>query len=301
MMGGTLSRSTTAALRRTELGDFLRTRRERLTPAMVGLPPGGRRRTPGLRREEVALLAGVGVTWYTWLEQGRDINASSQVLEAIARTLQMDHQERWHLFQLSGVTVLPEHTCVGVTPAGQQVLDQLDPFPAALVSQRFDIRGYNRAYNRMMGDLDSMRPEERNTLWLFFVNDQARAFCRSNRAEAGAHLVSSLRAAMAQHVGDPLWRELVARLSARSPEFDAIWRRHDVQREPDMNKEFDTPVGLLSLQVSKFANGESGQGGRLTVYTPRDAVTHVRLTELVEYDAAHRVEQLPAPVLEPVS
>ena len=97
----------TSTAGRAELAAFLRTRRERITPEDVGLPGGGRRRTPGLRREEVALLAGVGVTWYTWLEQGRDINASVQVLEAVARTLRMDSQERWHLFQLAGVTVVP--------------------------------------------------------------------------------------------------------------------------------------------------------------------------------------------------
>ena len=284
--------------RRTELGDFLRTRRERLTPAMVGLPPGGRRRTPGLRREEVALLAGVGVTWYTWLEQGRNINASAQVIEAVARTLQMDQQERWHLFQLAGVTAAPPPSeCLGVTEALQAVLDQLDPFPAAIVSPRFDIRGYNRAYNRMMGDLDSMRPQERNTAWLFFVSDVARRFCVGNREHAGAHMVASLRAAMTQHVDDPLWRDLVARLRRSSAEFDEHWRRHDVTRDDDVHKDFETPVGVLRLQVSRFTTGDSGQGGRLTVFAPRDAVTHVRLTELVEYDAAQRATASTEPVL----
>jgi transcriptional regulator with XRE-family HTH domain len=287
-----------SSTRRTELGDFLRTRRERLTPEMVGLPPGGRRRTPGLRREEVALLAGVGVTWYTWLEQGRNINASAQVIEAIARSLQMDQQERWHLFQLAGVTVVPPSSCTGITAAAQAVLDQLDPFPAAIVSPRFDVRGYNRAYNRMMGDLDAMPPEQRNTAWLFFVGDTARRFCLGNRAQAGAHMVATLRAAMTQHVDDPLWRELVARLRRSSAEFDEHWRRHDVTRDADIDKDFDTPVGVLRLQVAKFTTGDSGQGGRLTVYTPRDAVTHVRLTELVEYDATHRAAAVPAPVLE---
>src|SRR3954447_8294756 len=115
--------------RRTELADFLRTRRERITPDDVGLPAGGRRRTPGLRREEVALLAGVGVTWYTWLEQGREINASVQVLESIARTLQMDAQERWHLFQLAGVTLVPPAPeCTQIGAGGRRLLDQLDPF-----------------------------------------------------------------------------------------------------------------------------------------------------------------------------
>ncbi len=231
------------------------------------------------------------------LEQGRDINASTQVIEAIARTLQMDQQERWHLFQLAGVTVAPPSQCTGITASTQAVLDQLDPFPAAIVSPRFDVRGYNRAYNQMMGDLDALPPEQRNTIWLFFVSDTARRFCLNNRAAAGAHLVASLRAEMTQHVDEPLWRDLVARLRRASAEFDEHWRRHDVTRDADIDKDFDTPVGVLQLRVSKFAAGDSGQGGRLAVYTPRDAVTHVRLMELVEYDAAHR--PTPEPVLEP--
>ncbi|HWJ81345.1 MAG TPA: helix-turn-helix transcriptional regulator [Nocardioides sp.] len=275
--------------RRTELADFLRTRRERLTPDDVGLPSGGRRRTPGLRREEVALLAGVGVTWYTWLEQGRAINASVQVLEAIARTLRMDSQERWHLFQLAGVTVVPPASqCPGLPEGGQDVLDQLDPFPSAIVSARYDLLAYNRAYNRMMGDLDGIEPGERNTLWLFFTNPYMQGICLGNREVAAAHLVGTMRAAMAQHVDDPLWTGLVQRLCEASEEFDAIWRRHDVVDRALPLKDFTSPVGDLHLQVTRFEVGESG-AARMMVYSPRDEATRARLDQLVEYDAAHRL------------
>lgn len=277
------------SLRRTELADFLRTRRERLTPDDVGLPSGGRRRTPGLRREEVALLAGVGVTWYTWLEQGRDINASVQVLEAIARTLRMDSQERWHLFQLAGVTIVPPPSrCPGLPDGGQDVLDQLDPFPAAIVSARYDLLGYNRAYNRMMGDLDAVEPGERNTLWLFFTHPYMQGLCIGNRETAAAHLVGTMRASMAQHVDDPLWTGLVQRLREASEEFDAIWRRHDVVDRALPLKDFTSPVGDLHLQVTRFEVGEHGDA-RMMVYSPRDAGTRARLSQLVEYDAAHRL------------
>ncbi|GAA3824743.1 helix-turn-helix transcriptional regulator [Nocardioides panacisoli] len=281
--------SIATSRRRTELADFLRTRRERLTPDDVGLPTGGRRRTPGLRREEVALLAGVGVTWYTWLEQGRDINASVQVLEAIARTLRMDSQERWHLFQLAGVTIVPPPSqCPGLPAGGQDVLDQLDPFPAAIVSSRYDVLGYNRAYNRMMGDLDAVEPGERNTLWLFFTSPYMQGLCLGNRDTAAAHLVGTMRAAMAQHVDDPLWTGLVQRLCEASEEFDAIWRRHDVVDRALPLKDFTSPVGDLHLQVTRFEVGENG-GARMMVYSPRDSTTRDRLGQLVEHDAAQRL------------
>ncbi|GAB4083095.1 helix-turn-helix domain-containing protein [Modestobacter muralis] len=277
--------------RRTELADFLRTRRERVTPDDVGLPSGGRRRTPGLRREEVALLAGVGVTWYTWLEQGRDINASVQVLEAISRTLRMDTQERWHLFQLAGVTVVAPSTnsCDVVGEAAQAVLDQLDPFPTVVLSRRYDILGYNRAFNALAGDLDSIDPGERNQLWLFFTHPWWRDVCLNRRPEAGAHLVANLRAGLAEHLDDPLWTELVRRLREASPEFETLWRRHDVMDRGMPAKDFRSPVGDLHLQLQRFQAGELSGGARMMVYTARDEVTRARLDDLVAWDARQRL------------
>ena len=276
--------------KRAELADFLRTRRERLTPDDVGLPSGGRRRTPGLRREEVALLAGVGVTWYTWLEQGRDINASVQVLEAIAGTLRMDSQERWHLLQLAGVTVVaPGSPCHVVGEAGQAILDQLDPFPATVLSQRYEILAYNRAYNALAGDLDARDPGERNQLWLFFTDPHWRDLCIANRAEAAAHLVGTLRAGLADHLDDPLWTELVRRLREASEEFDALWRRHDVVDRALPAKDFRSPVGDLHLQLTRFHAGQLPGGARMMVYTPRDEITRARLHQLVAADPAQRL------------
>jgi hypothetical protein len=277
--------------RRSELADFLRTRRERVTPDDVGLPSGGRRRTPGLRREEVALLAGVGVTWYTWLEQGRDINASVQVLEAIARTLRMDTQERWHLFQLAGVTVVAPaaKTCDTVGEAARDVLDQLDPFPTVVLSPRYEMLAYNRAFNALGGDLDSIDPGERNQLWLFFTNPYWRDICLNRRPEAGAHLVANLRAGLAEHLDDPLWTGLVRRLREASPEFEALWRRHDVMDRGMPAKDFRSPVGDLHLQLQRFHAGELAGGARMMVYTPRDEVTRARLHQLVAHDSAQQL------------
>jgi transcriptional regulator with XRE-family HTH domain len=267
--------------RRTELADFLRSRRERITPEDVGLPPGGRRRTPGLRREEVALLAGVGVTWYTWLEQGREINASVQVLEAIARTLRMDAQERWHLFQLAGVTLVPPvRECTQVGEGGQRLLDQLDPYPAVMLSARWDIVAYNRAYNWLCGDVDSIDPGERNQAWLLFTNEHWKSMC-VRRTEARAHLVGSMRMAMGQHADDPLWAGLVQRLREASEEFADLWSRHDVVDRAMPAKDFRSAVGDLHLETQRFGVGQSGLN-RMMVYVPRDDVSEARLRQLVE-------------------
>ena len=150
------------AIRRQELAGFLRSRRERIAPEQVGLPPAARRRTPGLRREEVATLAGVGVTWYTWLEQGRDINASPQVLDAVARTLLLDPHERDHLFRLADVpdgSSLAE--CKALPPTAQTLLDQLEPFPAVVRNARYDMLAWNPAFDQLMGPL--ARPALRGT------------------------------------------------------------------------------------------------------------------------------------------
>src|SRR3954453_792246 len=156
--------------RRQALADFLKTRRARLAPQEVGLPAARRRRTRGLRREEVAQLAGVGVTWYTWLEQGRDINASPQVLAAITRALLFDPQERTHLFTLAGVpddTVAEE--CRVLAPTVQVILDQLEPFPALAVNGRYDLIAFNRIWASGFPDVTSLPNEDRNCLWLMFM------------------------------------------------------------------------------------------------------------------------------------
>jgi hypothetical protein len=213
-----------------------------------------------------------------------------QVLEAIARTLRMDTQERWHLLQLAGVTVVASAApCGGVGEAGQAVLDQLDPFPAAVLSPRYEILAYNRAYNRLAGDLDSIDPGERNQLWLFFTHPYWQDLCVSSRAEAAAHLVGTMRAAQAEHLDDPLWSELVRRLREASAEFEALWLRHDVMDRGLPAKDFRSPVGDLRLELVRFNAGQLPGGARMMVYAPRDEVTRARLHRLVADAAAPRL------------
>ncbi|MCU4186581.1 helix-turn-helix transcriptional regulator [Acidiferrimicrobium sp. IK] len=270
------------ALRRRELGAFLRSRRERIAPDQVGLSRSGRRRTPGLRREEVAALAGVGVTWYTWLEQGRDIRVSGEVLSAICRTLQFDPHERRHLFALAGSTESgPDRECTGVTPAIEIMLRQLVPLPACVLNGRFDILAYNRPYAVLCGDLDRVPYEDRNTLLLSLTYPEWRRAI-VDWDDAVARCVGQLRGSMADHVAEPAWKALVRRLSDESPEFAQMWAQRDVHQVENRVKLLLNPdVGLLRLDFTNLWAGPR-VGTRLVTYTPADAETEQRLRRLVE-------------------
>ena len=268
------------SIRRGELGAFLRSRRERITPEQVGLRRSRRRRTPGLRREEVAQLAGVGLTWYTWLEQGRDIHASAQVLESIARTLLFDPHERAHLFTLAGApdtTVGDEH--VAVPTAVQLLLDRLEPFPAIAVNGRYDLLAYNRTWLSAVPHVAALPAEDRNVLWLIFTDPSWRKL-NPDWEDAAARMVANFRAAMAEHVAEPAWKNLVARLHRSSPEFPAMWARHDVESPEGRVKRLQHPtVGLLRLDFT-YLWLDRRLGTRIVAYTPVDERTRRRLDEL---------------------
>jgi len=269
-------RSEPDLARRRELADFLRNRRERLSPEQVGLPVGGRRRTPGLRREEVAQLAGVGITWYTWLEQGRDINASEQVLEAISGTLRLDPHERAHLFLMAGAPMpVPDTECRAITPAMRAMLAKLDPYPAVVYSARTDILAYNRAYNWLF-DVDSLRFEERNSMLLCFTNPRWQA--RLPDWEDGLpRSVAQFRASMADHGAEPGWRSLVKRLRQESPVFAAQWEKHEVQPMRNHTKRVIHPdAGMLCFDYTHLWFGRQSET-RLTTYVPADPETAARL------------------------
>ncbi|HTR97113.1 MAG TPA: helix-turn-helix transcriptional regulator [Candidatus Acidoferrales bacterium] len=276
----TLPKLDADAIRRRELGDFLRHRRERIAPEQIGLPPSRRRRTPGLRREEVALLAGVGVTWYTWLEQGRDIHASPQVLDAIARTLLFDAPERAHLYTLAGATdTRPAVDCSSITPATQLVLDKLEPFPSLAVNGRYDLLAYNRVWASGFPEFEQVAPEDRNCLWLMFTNPAWRKTIL-DWDDTAARMVAQFRAGMAEHVAEPAWKELVARLRKASPEFAAFWERHEVQPPENRVKRVRHPdVGLLKLEYTYLWLGQR-IGTRIVTYSPVDEETRKRLDRL---------------------
>ncbi|MFI6392816.1 helix-turn-helix transcriptional regulator [Nonomuraea sp. NPDC050540] len=272
---------------RRELGDFLRTRRERLSPGRAGLPATGRRRTPGLRREEVAVLAGVGVTWYTWLEQGRPINVSTQVLRAVGRALHLDEAETRHLRRLAGVRT-PAADPVASDPAllaaFQPVLDKLDPYPACLQTRLFDVVAYNRAYRHLFTDMDLIPPGERNCAVQFFTDPDWRGRYVDDDIVA-TRMVARMRAAASAGTAGADASGVVGRLLERSDEFARLWSRHDVLLQHYEVKRLESPlVGLLQLNFVSTDVTETGH--RLMVMTPDDEETSRRLDAMAGARAA---------------
>jgi transcriptional regulator with XRE-family HTH domain len=271
---------TTSGHRRQQLAQFLRSRRARLTPGEVGLPAGQRRRTPGLRREEVAQLAGVGVTWYTWLEQGRPINASVQVLDAIARTLSLDHTEREHLYRLAEVPSVPPVVTETLRPEVQAVLDALVPVPAVVYNGRFDVLAWNQTYEAFFPGLCMAPVTERNAVWQMFVTP---ACCSpvGERDNELRSMVGNVRAAYARHLGEPAWTSFVDRLCSVSPEFAAMWAEHDVAGPQNWVKLFIHNLGEHKARVvsTAFSIAASPEV-KMVVYTPVDDEDREALTRI---------------------
>jgi transcriptional regulator with XRE-family HTH domain len=275
-----VSLANSSEARRRELAAFLRSRRERTRPEQVGLPPSRRRRTAGLRREEVAQLAGVGVTWYTWLEQARDINASPQVLEAVARALQFDRHEHAHLFTLAGLPVVTvEEQCEQLCPTARLLLDRLEPYPACVLTARWDVLAFNRVYASFFPDFESLEPDERNCLWLAFT-DPAWRRVLLDWEDVVSRMVAEYRAAMAERLDDPAWRSLVERLQRASAAFAAMWERHDVEATQGRLKRTRHPeVGVLRLEYTNLWLDQR-LGTRIVAFTPADAQAAGRLDRL---------------------
>jgi transcriptional regulator with XRE-family HTH domain len=275
--------------RRAELGKFLKARRARLSPGDFGMPPGSRRRTPGLRREEVALLAGVGVTWYTWLEQGRQINASTQVLDAVARTLRLDRAEREHLYRLAEATPLRAECARLVVPDTiREIVHSLDPLPASLINSRFDLLMSNRASEELFWEWHTMPCIHRNTLWCCMpcIHRNTLWCCVTEPSARGKfaeydsqirYMVARLRGAYGRHVGDPDWEEDIRRLAGMSREFAEFWARHEVAEAEPRNLTYLHPrAGPLSLAVSEL-NLPDLPEARVVVHTPRDDDTRAKM------------------------
>jgi transcriptional regulator with XRE-family HTH domain len=211
------------------LGAFLRARRARLTPADVGLAAGGHRRTPGLRREEVAVRAGISPDYYTRLEQGRPRVPTPAVLDALARALLLTDAERGYLHRIAAPRrPQPSAAPLPVSPAARALLDTLAGTPAFVAGPRFDLLAWNPLGSALMAGLAERPPHERNLLWQVFCCPYGAAAPANREPEdsIGAHLVAGLRTGHADRPADPDLTRLVARLSAASPEFAALWAMH---------------------------------------------------------------------------
>ena len=257
------------ASRRAELADFLKARRAALQPVDVGLPGCGRRRTPGLRREEVAQLAGVGTTWYTWLEQAREVRPSLSVLEAIAGALNLTSAERAHLIMLGRgeepPPVAPERE--RVSPTVRRLIENLGPNPAYLLGRRWDYLAWNSAYSAVFGDLAKVAPEERNSVWLLFM-DPARRELMPDWELSARRMIARFRADHARHIGDPGFESLVEGLLKASPEFRRWWPRHEVLGSSDGRKTLIHPTaGRLEFEHALFRRTEASDQ-MLVLYSP---------------------------------
>lgn len=228
--------------RRAELTDFLRSRRARLSPSEVGLLGGVRRRTPGLRREEVALLANIGETWYTRLEQGLLINVSPQVLDGIARALRLNETERRHLFLLAGQAVPDQHSDSDelVSPILRRVLAAFDPNPALVRGRRWDLLACNRAAKAVFDYDEDAEPKFKNMLWRFFM-DTSRRMCFPWET-IGPNLVAQFRSVAARYPDDPRFLSLIAELQENSEHFRRWWAQHDVSDVSEGLKRFNHPT-----------------------------------------------------------
>jgi transcriptional regulator with XRE-family HTH domain len=228
---------------RKELGEFLRSRRARLAPHDVGLPPGQRRRAAGLRREEVAQLCGLSVTWYTWIEQGRDISISAAALDRISAALRLGGEERAYLHSLAdNPRTLQENAEPENLPDGlQQLLDHQRELPAYVLGRFWDILGWNRAAAGLFGNFAAWPRNERNLLRYTFCNPAARRLIVDWDVRA-RRLVAEFRADCGPYLKDPFLMRFVARLEADSPEFMRLWRMRDVVARAGGTRRFRHPV-----------------------------------------------------------
>lgn len=257
--------------RRRELAAFLRSRRERLTPASVGLAEGFRRRTPGLRREEVALLAGVGTTWYTWLEQGRDVRPSPEVLSALADALKLDVAERRHLYLLN------DREPPSLRPSGAEavpapllrMLDSMTGQPAYVLGRRWDVLAWNRAAAVVFGDYGRRHGDERNVMHMVFADPAHRRLLIDWHLLAPAAL-AMFRAASVRYAGDPDFERLIAKLKSASAEFEQWWPRHEVLGPFAGRKRIDHPKAKrMHFEYTSLAVADQPDM-RLVAYMPLD-------------------------------
>jgi transcriptional regulator with XRE-family HTH domain len=264
------------------LGAYLRDRRTRLDPAALGFP-AGRRRTPGLRREEVAARAHISPTWYAWLEQGRGGAPSAEALSRIAAALMLTDVEREHLFLL-GLGRPPEvryRPADGVSPRLQRVLDSFEVCPALIKTATWDVVAWNQAALAVLADYEELPPGGRNILRLMFTSPGARAR-QTDWASVARHVVAAFRAEAARAGAGEAVAELVAELSAASSEFAALWAEHDVVAPGEGVKRLRLPGGaVLGLEYSSFAvDGRPDLA--MVVYAPATAADAARIRRILD-------------------
>jgi transcriptional regulator with XRE-family HTH domain len=254
-------------MNRDELAAFLRTRRDRLQPSDVGLASAGRRRTPGLRRQEVAQVAGMSVDYYIRLEQARGPRPSGQILAALARALLLTADEREYLFRVAGQNPPPAAPLSReISPGLRNLLDSMPDTPAYVVDAKYDVLAWNELATYFIGDLSSHPENDRNVIrWTFGRVGGSAPWSDEESARFARATVADLRSAYARYPSDAGMRALVTELLALSPQFAQMWSEHDVQARRPLIKRFVHPIaGPLEFECQVLHVGETGQ--RLIVY-----------------------------------
>lgn len=265
---------------RRELSEFLRTRRARVAPDAVGLKPGSRRRATGLRREEVAYLAGVGLTWYTWFEQGREIQVSTHFLENLARALRLNETERAHLFALAQHRAPPldPFATAPLSSLLQRVLDA-HPYPAYVRTARWDVVGWNRAAAFMFGDYAQLPPAERNIVWLVFTSASYRRLMLDWEPDA-RRILARFRVDFGRSGGIASTDDLVGSLERASDCFRKWWHEHDVRGDGEgIRRFYHEEMGEIEFEHVAFAV-DGAECLKMVAYTPRPGINAEKAREL---------------------
>lgn len=256
-----------------ELGDFIKHRRQSISPAQIGLPQQGRRRTPGLRREEVASLAGIGLSWYTWLEQGRAIQVSAQVLLSIGKVFQLNSDEMTYLLNLAGfhINTTEQLSTANISPSLQHVLDYLETSPSVILNANWDIIAWNKAASIVFYDFDQLEPCDRNLIKLIFLNsDFKKRF--PNWKNKAKQILANFRLATSENIEDQKTNTFIEAMRVHSPEFNEWWQDHTIQieQQPLMKIILHPQLGTLEFEHTSYTMNDTEQKNlKLYMNTPK--------------------------------
>ncbi|WP_420480846.1 helix-turn-helix transcriptional regulator [Bacillus subtilis] len=258
------------AEKRKELGEFLKLKRAQLSPQEFGLPMGTRRKTTGLRREELAQLSGIGVTWYTWLEQGRDIRVSTQVLESISRVLKLNYEEKRHVFLLAGHHVPlddQDEENKSLPLAVRHFIDHLTNCPVYVTDEKWDVIAWNTAACAVFGNFGQMGSKERNAIWRCFTSKEYRNLLDDWESHA-KKLIAQFRSTASRFLGEAWIKELIDELTERSPEFKKWWNHHEVLGTHAGEKVLHHPAAGKMVMEHMTLQIYDSPDLKLTIYRP---------------------------------
>jgi transcriptional regulator with XRE-family HTH domain len=271
-----------ADIQRIQLSEFLKGCRARLAPAQVGLPEPDRRRTPGLRREDVAVLVGVSVTWYTWLEQGREISVSADLLERISATLQLTPDEREYLFALvqgRAAPLLPGQSEEEVSPRVRRMVDAMS-LPALVMTNRWDVVAWNQLVTRIFRDYSKLPVTERNLLKILLTSPEYQRDPAEYEAIA-RRVLAKFRVDYSQSVGDLAFEALIAELSEESEIFRRWWPTSEISaRSEGINVVRHVQLGGITFEHSSYVP-EGSRNLRVLIFVPHDEESAAKVARLV--------------------